>query len=269
MLDDVVGVRPRRAGGAEGADLLLVRPILVVVVVVVLGLERREVAVSVPRQLLAVTVEVAARGRGRLLRRGGRGGRPPRRPRNVDRPRRRREGLVRQSGPTAATGPRLVVVVGHLELHLHVVRGALAAEPSVQVPVGRGRYEVVVLAGVKLHAVGGRREGPERDGEVHELVRLGALRDHPGVGAHDAAGVVLLLVDAVDDVGLHLVGQRAPLVERADDIDLIVLPRLVAAVDVDDVVGVVYPKYGVARVPVHVVALLQAEATRQRRQDTL
>ena len=252
MLDDIVGVRLEDAA-------LLVRPILIIVIVV-LRLEGGEVAVGVAGQLLAVSVHVSRMRR--LLRRGSRGrrGRRRLRPREVDGPRRRRERLVIR--PTVAR-LHFMVVVGHLELHLHVVRGALATQSAVQVTVRRGRYEVVVLSGVELHAVGGRREGAEGDGEVHEFVGLGALRDHPGVGAHNAAGVVLLLVHAVDDIGLHLVGQRPPLVERADDVDLIVLPRLVAAVDVDDVVCVVYPEDWVARVPMDVVALLQAQATRQ------
>ena len=45
-------------------------------------------------------------------------------------------------------------------------------------------------------------------------------------------------------------------VNRAYDVDLIILPGLVALVDVDDVVGVVYAKDWVGGVPVDVVTLL-------------
>ena len=133
--------------------------------------------------------------------------------------------------------------------------GAPPADPPVDVPVcGRGD-EVVVLAGPELHPSRSRRERPERDGEVHQLVRFGALSNDTRVWIDDAAGVVLLLVDAVDDVGLDGLRPRPPLVERADDVDLVVLPGLVSPVHVDDVVGVVYSKDGVARVPVDVVVL--------------
>lgn len=68
----------------------------------------------------------------------------------------------------------------------------------------------------------------------------------------DPARFVLHLRDIVDDVFLCLVVERARLVHRTDDMDLIVLERRVTFVDVDDVICVVDPEYTVCRVPVHV-----------------
>ena len=99
---------------------------------------------------------------------------------------------------------------------------------------------------------------PESYREVHQFMRLVADGDHPGVGVGDPARVVLVLAHAIDDVGLHVVAMRARTINGANDIDLVVLPGLVAAIDVDDVIGVVDAEDRVRRVPVNVVALSQS-----------
>lgn len=131
-------------------------------------------------------------------------------------------------------------VVSHLECHLHVVGGAVAAGLAVQVTARRRRDEVVVLARFELHPAWGGGERPECDGKVHQLLRLVADGDDARVGAGDPTRVVLFFGHGVDDVALR-VGVARP-VHRADDVDLVVLPWLVALVDVDDVVCVVDPE---------------------------
>ena len=84
-------------------------------------------------------------------------------------------------------------------------------------------------------------------------MRLGALGYHSRVVRHDSTRVVLLFGDTVDDVLLNV--RMSMLVERADDIDLIVLPWLVALVDVNDVVIVVNMKDRICGVPVDIMTL--------------
>ena len=91
-----------------------------------------------------------------------------------------------------------------------------------------GGDEVIVPSGTELQTPRGRGEAPERDGEVHEGLRLVADSDYPGSRVHHAAGVELLLLHAVDDVLLRRLGAR--LVDRADQVDLVVLGRQVTFV---------------------------------------
>ena len=75
------------------------------------------------------------------------------------------------------------------------------------------------------------------------------------IGIGDPAGVVLLLADAVDDIRFDIVRMGSRPIDGANNVDLIVLPRLVTAVDVNNVIGIVDPKDWVCSVPVNVVAL--------------
>ena len=78
---------------------------------------------------------------------------------------------------------------------------------------------------------------------------------HDGrLGVGDAARVKLLPADTVDDVLLRVLDAR--LGDGADDVGLVVLPRLVADIDINDVIGVVQPEHRVGLVPVDVVQLL-------------
>jgi len=113
--------------------------------------------------------------------------------------------------------------------------------------------EVVILAGSELESAGLRCERAEGDGEVHELVRLVAHGDDARIGVGYAARVVLLLGHVVDDVLLGVVLVRPRRVHRTDDVHLVVLERNVVLVDVDDVIRVVYPEYGVGGIPMYVM----------------
>ena len=118
----------------------------------------------------------------------------------------------------------------HLEDHLHVVGPAPPAGPPVDVLVGGGGDEVVLLPWGELQGPGGGGEGPEGDGEVHEAPGSVADRHDPRCGAADSAGLELLLVHTVDHVLLLLL----PLPHHwADQVDLVVLPGQVPLVDHD------------------------------------
>lgn len=51
------------------------------------------------------------------------------------------------------------------------------------------------------------------------------------------------------------------MIERTNDVDLVVLPGLIALVDVNDVVSVVNAENGIGGVPVDVVALPPSQST--------
>ena len=165
------------------------------------------------------------------------------------------DGPVEVGPPGGTTLGLAVVVGGNLEPHLHVVSRAPAADPSVKIPGRRGGDEVVVFPRLELHASGSWGKAAEGYGEVHELVRLVALGDHSRVGVGDPARVELLLADTVDDVPLNVLPSGTSPVQGTDYIDLVILPWLVAVVDIDDVVCVVYAEDRIGSVPVHVVVL--------------
>jgi len=89
-------------------------------------------------------------------------------------------------------------------------------------------------------------------------VRLVADGDDSRIRVGDPTGVVLVFADTVDDVGLDVIYVSSRSIDGTDDVDLVILPRFVAAVDVDDVIGVVDAEDRVRRVPVNVVALSQS-----------
>jgi len=145
--------------------------------------------------------------------------------------------------------------VRHLEHHLHVVVGAGAAGPAVEVPLPRRRDEEVVLARVELQPSRCRTKRPKSDGEL--LLFTGFITDcnYAGIRLTDPTTIVLLLRHIVDDVLLQVLvpfSGGAP-VPGADQIHLVVLPWHITLIDVHDVVGVVNPEDGVGRVPVQVV----------------
>ena len=134
-------------------------------------------------------------------------------------------------------------VVCHLEHHPHVVRGALAANFAVQISIRRGGDEVVVMSRLEFQTARSWRERSECDGEVEHLVRLVAHGDHLGSAGGDAAVLVFLLADIVDDVALSLCAPWiGALVHRADDVGLVILPRKISSIDIHNVVRVVNPE---------------------------
>ena len=114
--------------------------------------------------------------------------------------------------------------------HLHVISAAVAPGPGRHVEGAGGGDEVVALTRVELQGVGHRREGSETDCEhsgelekhyntllqylnsletTHNLPSdsgVCAVGDDPGVVLGDHAAVVLVLVDVVDHVSLHSLG---------------------------------------------------------------
>ena len=153
-------------------------------------------------------------------------------------------GRRRRGGGRGGRGGRGLGGVRDLEDDLHVEVATHAVHSLVEIPPAGGGDEVIVLSGLVLEGPGGGRERPEADGEELEVVGGVALRDDAGVAGEDAAAVVLLFVDEVDDeaLGVRRVGVLSPVVQRADDVDLVVLEDGEALVHVDDVVRVVDAK---------------------------
>lgn len=71
--------------------------------------------------------------------------------------------------------------------------GAPAADAPMEVVLGRGADEVVIVAWEELETTGLRRERPEGDGEVHRSARLVADRYYPRIGVRYPTCLVLLL----------------------------------------------------------------------------
>lgn len=86
-----------------------------------------------------------------------------------------------------------LVVAADLEDDLHVVTGAPSADAPVEIILGRGADEIVIVAREELEAPGLRRERPEGDGEVHHSVRLVAHRYYSRTGIRYPTCLVLLL----------------------------------------------------------------------------
>jgi hypothetical protein len=103
-------------------------------------------------------------------------------------------------------------------------------------------YKVVVLARLELETARLWREGPERDRHEIEQVWLVADGDDARIRVGDATRLVLDLGDVVDDVLFRFVLVGVAIVERTQDVHLIVLKVEISVVHVDDVVVVVYPK---------------------------
>lgn len=130
----------------------------------------------------------------------------------------------------------------HLEHDLHIVRGAAAADPPVEVVAGRRGDEIVIVAGQELQAARLRRERPEGDRKVHQFVGLVAHGNNARVGIRDAARLILILRHVVDDILLHVVVFRTRRVYRADQVSLVVFELQIAPVHIDHVVCVVDPE---------------------------
>jgi len=139
--------------------------------------------------------------------------------------------------------------LGNSESNFHVFARAKTSNSSVNVSRTGGGYEIITLPRLELHLHGGGGEGPEGDGEVHEILWLVTDSDDSRFRIRDSAAVELVLVDAVDDVLLAGVHPG-----RADDVDLVVLPGVVVLVHLYHMIGTI-TKYGVGYVPIHVNGL--------------
>lgn len=64
---------------------------------------------------------------------------------------------------------------------------------NIRIGIGILTNEIVVLSRLKLESTGLRRERPERYGDVHQFVRLVAIRYDPRIGISDSAHIVFLL----------------------------------------------------------------------------
>lgn len=154
------------------------------------------------------------------------------------------------------------LVVGHFEDELHVMGGTSTPYSPVEVIARRSGNEKVVHSRFELHASRCGGEGPECDGEVHELVGPIALGNDPGVRICDMAIVVLFPAHIVDYVSFYVSLPHPFMIPGANNVGLIVLCWKVAlSIDIDNVVGIVDAKYGVRCVPVDVVHFLAANCS--------
>lgn len=115
----------------------------------------------------------------------------------------------------------------------------------------------------KLQPAGLRCKRPKRNCEIHQFIRLIADRNDSWIGVGYSTSLVFVFRYIVNDVLLHVLLFSAGHVNRADQVDLVILELQVVAVDVYYVVGVVYSKYGVRRVPVDGVVPRTAGGRRQ------
>jgi len=105
----------------------------------------------------------------------------------------------------------------------------------------------------EFEAARGRRKRSESDGEIHELVRPIANGNYFWARLCDATGIVLLLGHTIDDVLLLCGLGDAWFVNRAYYVDLIIFPRVIAAIDVDDVVCPIDTKHRIGSIPGYIM----------------
>lgn len=109
------------------------------------------------------------------------------------------------------------------------------------------------MTGTKLEAARSGCEGSKSDGEVHQLMRPITHGNDFRIGLGDATRVILFFGHTINDVFFLQGFADARLVDGADYVDLVVLPGMIAAIDVDDVVGAIDAKEGVGGVPMNVM----------------
>ncbi len=145
-------------------------------------------------------------------------------------------------------------VLSNMESHFHIVRGTASSHSPMEVILWRGGNEVVTMTRPELEATWCWCEWPESDGEVHQLMGPIANGNDFGIGLCDPTRIIFLFCHTIDDVlFLRGVCVCARLIDRAHNVDLIILPRVVATIDLDDVVMFVSSKEGVRGVPMDVV----------------
>ena len=142
--------------------------------------------------------------------------RSSRRPINLAMRRCSRRWLVRKFG--------LLVHLGRLEDHPHVVGQAPTSRLCVKVVRIWSRYEEIILSGPEFQPAWRRRERSEGDCKVEPLVRWPTVGDDAWIWRHDGAGLELFPSDAVNDVLLLVRRSRRVIlvswVERAQDVCL-------------------------------------------------
>ena len=115
------------------------------------------------------------------------------------------------------------------------------------------------MARFELEASGDGTEGSKRDGEVLETLRSITNGHNLGSRVGYPAGVKLLLGDTVDH--MFLLG-----VEWTDDVDLVVLPRKISLVHIENMIGVVHSEHGICRIPIKIMRFKSRHARHCQRQ---
>ena len=147
------------------------------------------------------------------------------------------------------------LIICHFESHLHMVAWAVTTSSTVQITFGRSWDEVVVFPRLKLHPTWGWSEWSKGDGKVHQFMRLIANCNNSRIGIGDATWLIFIFANTVNYISLYIIAVSSWTIHRADDVNLIILPGIVAAIDIDDMVSVVNPKDWICCVPVDIVTL--------------
>ena len=85
-------------------------------------------------------------------------------------------------------------------------------------------------------------------------MRFVAHGNHSRIGLRDSACFVFVFGDTVNDGSFFIFVPEFPgTINRTNDVDLVILPRFIFVINVNDVVSVVYPEDGVASVPMNVM----------------
>ena len=105
----------------------------------------------------------------------------------------------------------------------------------------------------EFEATRGWRKRSKCDGEIHELVRPITNGNYFWARLCDATGVVLLLGHAIDDVLLLCGLGDAWFINGANYVDLIILPRVIATIDVNDIVCPIDAKHRIGSIPVYIM----------------
>ena len=92
-------------------------------------------------------------------------------------------------------------------------------------------------------------------------MRFVAHGNHSRIGLRDSARFVFVFGDTVNDGSFFIFIPEFPwTINRTNDVDLVILPRFIFVINVNDVVSVVYPEDGVAGVPMNVMDIFHGKA---------
>ena len=118
----------------------------------------------------------------------------------------------------------------------------------MEISSGGSGYQIIILSGFKLHTARSWTKISECDGEVLKSFGFVANGNNFWSLIVHSARIILFLRHTVDDVLLGAI-------LWANEIQLVVFPRKIAFVNINNIVGVVQTKDGVGCIPEHKVGL--------------
>ena len=104
---------------------------------------------------------------------------------------------------------------------------------------------------MKFQTARGWRKRSKSDGKVQELMRFAAYRHNFGFGICNAARFKFFPTNTVDNVAFgHF---RIGFGHWTNNVCLVIFPRQITGVDINDMISVVQPEHWICTVPVNVV----------------